>query len=130
MDDLLIVLSCSRVNGGAQMTSDFFKGIIRWNIERNDTKAVLPYFYYDNLSMTAIYTASKAAVRKLIPHPTIHPIEWNPGRCLVAISAYEYRKIDDLPYNALSISFLVSYLKRPIPLLSAIRLFTSSAILC
>lgn len=107
------------------MVSDFFKNTIQWNVERNGTKATLPYFYYDNLSMTAVYTASTSGVRKLIPHPDLHPIEWNPGRCLVAFTAYEYRKIEDRPYNEVSISFPVSYLKRPIPLYSAIKLFTS-----
>lgn len=107
------------------MTSEFFKNTVRWNVERNGTRVNLPYFYYDNLFMTAVYTASTARVRQLIPHPDLHPIEWSPGRCLVAFTAFEYRKVDDLPYNEVSISFPISYRKQPIPLFSAVRALTS-----
>jgi hypothetical protein len=108
------------------MTSEFFKNTVQWNVEKNGTRVSLPYFYYDNLFMTAIYTASTARVRQLIPHPDLHPIEWNPGRCLVAFTAFEYRKIDDLPYNEVSIAFPILYKEQPIPLLSAVRSLTSS----
>jgi hypothetical protein len=106
------------------MTSDFFRGIMRWNVERNGVTRLLPYFYYDSLSLGTVYTASSVEVRKLIPHPDLHPIELTPGRCLAAFAAFEYRHTDVDPYNEVNISFLVSHRMRPIPLLtfaSAVR---------
>jgi hypothetical protein len=100
------------------MTSDFFQGIMRWNIERNGTTRPLPYFYYDNLLLAAAFTASTTKVRKLIPHPDLRPIELAPGRCLVAFAAFEYRKVDFEPYNEVNISFFVSYPRRPFPLIT------------
>ena len=61
------------------MASDFFQNIMRWNIERNGTKGSFPYFYYDNLSLAAVFTASTSKVRKLIPLPDLLPIELTPG---------------------------------------------------
>ena len=61
-----------------------------------------PVFYYDNTSLTAVYTASTRRVRRLLPHPAMNPIEMFPGRCMVAFTAYEYRKTDIGPYNEFS----------------------------
>jgi len=51
----------------------------------------------------AVYTASTRRVRRLLPHPAMNPIEMFPGRCMVAFTAYEYRKTDIGPYNEFSI---------------------------
>lgn len=110
------------------MSSDFFKDMMRWNVERNGTSVLLPYFYYDNLSLAAVYTASTSAVRKLIPHPNMLPIELTPGRCLVAFACFEYRKCDDDPYNEVSISFLVSYRRRPVPLITLARVLRNRVV--
>ena len=39
---------------------DLFKGVMQWEITAKDIsiETKLPVFYYDNTSMTAIYTAS------------------------------------------------------------------------
>jgi hypothetical protein len=75
----------------------------------------LPVFYYDNTSMTAIYTASTDKVRRLLPLPDMHPVEIMGGRALVAFTAFEYRKTDIDPYNEFSISFPITFRKKSIP---------------
>jgi hypothetical protein len=103
------------------MPSDFFHVLMRWNVERHGATRLLPYFYYDNLSLAGVYTASTPAVRSLIPHADLLPIELRPGRCLVAFTAFEYRKTDEEPYNEISISFLVSHRRKPLPLIAVMR---------
>jgi hypothetical protein len=110
------------------MTSDFFQGIMRWNVEKNGATELLPYFYYDIFSMAAVYTASTAKVRDLLPHTDLFPIELTPGRCLVAFAAFEYRKTDKTSYNEVNISFLVSHRRRPYPLLTVARALSSRII--
>lgn len=110
------------------MDSEFFQGIMRWNVERNGTTRLLPYFYYDNLMLAAVFTASTRKVQSLIPHPDLHLIELTPGRCLIAFAAFEYRETTDSPYNEFNISFLVSYLKKPLPLLTLLNAFRSKVI--
>jgi hypothetical protein len=104
------------------MVSEFFQGIVRWEVERNGTKRTLPYFYQDCLSLTAAFTASTAEVRKLIPYRNIHPMELIPGRCVIIFGAYESRVTDIEPFDEVTISFLVTYPRRQIflkPLLGA-----------
>ncbi len=101
------------------MTTDFFRGIKQWEVERNGWKGKLPVFYYDTTSMTVIYTATTAKVKDLLPVAGMHPMELAPGRALVAFTAFEYRKTDIDPYNELAISFPITYAKKPIPFVSA-----------
>ncbi len=107
------------------MRGDIFKGIMQWefpqtakHIRKKTFK--LPVFYYDTTSMTAIYTASTATVKKFMPHPDLYPLELTPGRCMIAFSAFEYRKTDIGPYNEFSIAVLVTRGKKGIPGLSAL----------
>ena len=101
------------------MNSEFFTGIKQWEFERQGAIARLPVFYYDNTSLTAIYTAATPKVKALLPHASMQPIELYPGRCLVAFTAFEYRKTDIDPYNEFSIAFLVSFGRPQIPGLTA-----------
>jgi Acetoacetate decarboxylase (ADC) len=96
---------------------DFFKGVIQWEMMTKDLslEGKLPVFYYDNTSMTAIYTASTEKVRRLLPLPDMHPVEAWLGRALVAFTAFEYRKTDIDPYNEFSISFPITFRKKAIP---------------
>ena len=96
---------------------DFFKGVIQWEMMTKDLslEGKLPVFYYDNTSMTAIYTASTEKVRRLLPLPDMHPVEAWLGRTLVAFTAFEYRKTDIDPYNEFSISFPITFRKKAIP---------------
>jgi len=107
---------------------DFFDDWIRWDFERNGTQRKLPYFYYDNTSMAAVFLASSPKIEQLLPHPNMKPIELIPGRCLVAFAAFEYRKTDFAPYNEVSISFLISFGQRRIPGLTAAKMMLSRTI--
>lgn len=91
----------------------FFDGIYQWHNSEYDVR--LPIFYYDNTSMTAIYTASTKKLKPLLPFADMHPVEMFPGRCLIAFSAFEYRKTDIGSYNEFSIAAMISYGKRSIP---------------
>ncbi len=97
------------------MGTSLFSGIKQWELEWQGHKVKLPVFYYDNSSLTAIYTADTAEVKKLLPLRDMNPIEALPGKSLVAFTAFEYRKTDIGPYNEVSIAFLISFRKRPVP---------------
>jgi hypothetical protein len=95
---------------------DFFKGVIQWEIMTKDSPLTkFPVFYYDNTSMTAIYTASTDKVKRLLPLPDMHPVQAISGRALVAFTAFEYRKTDIDPYNEFSISFPITFRKKAVP---------------
>lgn len=104
-------------------TSRFFQGIHQ--VEHPDYDVKLPIFYYDCSAMTAIYTASTAAVRAQLPSDDMHPVELWPGRCLVAFSGFTYRRTDIGPYNEFSIGALITRGHRSLPglgtLASALR---------
>ncbi len=102
------------------MRGELFKEIKQWEFEQAGRKFKLPVFYYDNTSITAIYTASTRKVKELLPHPAMNPIEMFPGRCLVAFTAFEYRKTDIDPYNEFSIAFLITFGKPQVPGLTAV----------
>ena len=62
-------------------------------------------FYQDAATMNAIFPASLARIRKLLPSPRIHPIRAAPGRALVSITAHEFRASDIGPYNEVGVGF-------------------------
>jgi hypothetical protein len=97
-------------------------------IRRKGASRILPYFYYDTTSLAVIFLASSSKIAELLPHPDMKPVELVPGRCLVAIATFEYRKTDADPYNEVSISFLVSFRQRQIPGITAARMMPSRAI--
>ena len=101
------------------MSGELFKGVKQWEFDWQGRKAKLPVFYYDNTSLTEIFTASTEKVRRLLPHPEMRPIEMYPGRCIVAFTGFEYRQSDIDPYNEFSIAFLVSFGKTTVPGLTA-----------
>ena len=103
------------------MTKDLFDGIKQWEFEAKGMKGKLPVFYYDNTSVTAIYTASTAQVKALLPHPDMRPIELYRHTCLTVFTAFEYRKSDIGPYNEFSIAFPITFRKRQIPGITVIR---------
>ncbi|MBC8434344.1 MAG: acetoacetate decarboxylase family protein [Desulfobacterales bacterium] len=101
------------------MTSEFFKGVKQWPMEGEGGSGKLPCFYYDNTAFTAIYTASTAKVRNLLPKSQMNPVELMPGKCLVSFTAFEYRETDIDPYNEFSVAFLITYNKPQIPGITA-----------
>jgi hypothetical protein len=109
------------------MSKGFFENWTRWYFERNGTQRKLPYFYYDNTSLVAIFLANSSKVKQLLPHHRMKPVEMLPGRCIVAFAAFEYRKTDYEPYNEVSISFLISFGQRHIPGITATKMMLSRA---
>jgi hypothetical protein len=103
------------------MKGDLFRGIVQWEMGNEAGKGKLPCFYYDNTTITAIFTASTKKIRRFLPGKDYHPLEVFPGRCLVAFTAFEYRKTDIDPYNEFSIAILVNFRKRSVPLFSLLR---------
>jgi hypothetical protein len=103
------------------MAGDIFEGIKQWEYEREGTKFLLPGFYRENASVTAVYTAASKAVKALLPHADMTSVELSPGRCMVAFTAFEYKDSDIGPYNEFSIAFLITFRKRQIPLFTAMR---------
>ncbi len=103
---------------------ELFEGVMQWSFpdEVTGKKFPLPVFYQDNLSMSAIYTASTSQVRALLPRAEMHPVELYPGRALMAVTCFEYRKCDIDPYNEVSISFLIGYDSRPLPGLAVLQM--------
>lgn len=70
-----------------------------------------PNFYYDNSSITAIYTADMDRIKDLIPpevRDVVRPISFAPGKGLVAITSYAYHYCDNDNYNELSISVVTT----------------------
>ena len=99
--------------------SDFFNGVKQWAFDWEGRTGKLPVFYYDNTTISAIYTANSRQVKALLPHPKMRPVELLPGKCLVAITCFEYRKTDIDPYNEVSVSFLITYDRPMIPGITA-----------
>jgi hypothetical protein len=70
----------------------------------------LPVRYYDFSWMGAFFTASAAEVLRLLPSNKLKPILLLPGTTMVALTAFEYRKISDVePYNEFAVSIPVQY---------------------
>jgi hypothetical protein len=91
------------------MIGSFFDGWLRLEFERSGTRRTLPYFYYHASSLSAVFAASSSRIKGLLPHPEMKPVEMVPRRCLVVITAFEYRKTDVSPYNEVSIAFLITF---------------------
>ena len=106
------------------MNNEFFKGVKQWEFNLGELSFKLPVFYYDTTTITAIYTASTGKVKKLLPLAQMNPIELSPGKCLVAFTAFEYRRTDIDPYNEFAIAFLVTFDKPQIPFFtSALQIY-------
>jgi len=103
---------------------EFFKGVIQWEMMTKDRsiEGKLPVFYYDNTAMTAIFTASTEKIRRHLPLPEMHPVEVWKDRAMVAFTAFEYRSTDIDPYNEFSISFPITFGKKPIPGLTVLSM--------
>jgi hypothetical protein len=94
---------------------DLFSGVEQWEFDFRGAKQKLPVFYFDNTLVSAVFTAATARVRALLPHPALRPVETLPGRAVVAVTGFEYRRTDIDPYNELLIAFLVTHGRRSIP---------------
>lgn len=98
----------------ARKPGAIFEGVTQWEYGWKSYTAKLPVFYRDSSAVSAIYATRTEAVRPLLRHPSLLPIELVPGTALVAITAFEYRDTDIGPYNELSIAVLAAIGPRPI----------------
>lgn len=59
----------------------------------------LPIRYFDVLSFGGRFSADEGAVRQALPSPRLVPAQAGPGRSLVILAAYDYRRCDLGPYR-------------------------------
>ncbi len=106
-----------------RILSPFFRRLVQTDfpMSRFDRMGKLPVFYYDNTALSLIMTGATRAIKALLPHPDMHPLELYPGRALVAFNAFEYRDSDIDPYGEFSISFPISFARRSWPGLGVLR---------
>jgi acetoacetate decarboxylase len=84
----------------------------------------LPVVVRDATSMSAMFMASTAALRRLIPDARLYVPELFPGRTLCIIAGIEYRDNDLGRYNEASVAFFVKFGgSRPLPLLGLLAGF-------
>lgn len=101
--------------------SAFLNNIQQHQLEWRGAPLLLPVFCYDNTSLSAIFTASTQAAKRLLPNvDKLKLVEVFPGRCLLAINCFQYRRTDIGPYNEVAISLVVKYGGIHIPGFSAL----------
>jgi hypothetical protein len=75
----------------------------------------LPITYADATEITATFTASAARVRELLPAERLQPVQLVPGRALIVLAAWQYRRCAQAdgtagePYNELIVIVPVLY---------------------
>jgi len=80
----------------------------------------VPVFYEDTTSLNAVFTAATERVAELLPDPDLHPVELRRGRCLVSVTAFEYRRSGLGAYNEVAIAASVAFGRRAVRLLDAV----------
>jgi hypothetical protein len=81
----------------------------------------LPVVVRDADAASAMYPVRTAAVRKLLPTPTLHPAEGFPGWAVFVLASIQYTDNDLGSYNEFGVTFLVTHGPRPaLPLLGMI----------
>ncbi|HEU4386037.1 MAG TPA: acetoacetate decarboxylase family protein [Anaeromyxobacteraceae bacterium] len=98
----------------------FFESVAQQEMTLGGLKVLVPVFYQDVTSMNAVLTASTERVADLLPHPDLHPVELRRGRCLLSVTALEYRQSGIGPYNELAIAASVTFGRRAVRLLDAV----------
>ena len=73
----------------------------------------LPVVVRDADAASAMYPVRTAAVRTLLPTPSLHPAEWFPGWAICVLAAIHYEDNDLGSYNEFGVNFLVTYGPRP-----------------
>ncbi len=87
--------------------SPFFEGVTQMDATLIGQTVKLPIFYYGGTSIGAVFPASLARLRRLMPDPRIRPARLVPGVGALAITCFEYADTDIGPYNELAISVLL-----------------------
>ncbi len=86
------------------LDNGFFAEIEHREVPWGERSVYVPVFYQEATTVSAVFSASLRKVRALLPSPRLHPIRVSPRRCLVSISAHEFRRSDIGPYNEVGIS--------------------------
>jgi len=93
------------------MEANFFSGAAKKEVVLSTGMRIeLPVRYYDWSWMSALFPAPVAAVERLLPSGKLKPLLLLPGTTMVALAAFEYRKIAGVePYNEFTLSVPVQY---------------------
>lgn len=70
-----------------------------------------PNFYYKNSRVTVVFTADLDRLRALMPAEVleqVQPLQFWPGRGLVAVTAYAYEYCDNDSYNEIALSIVTN----------------------
>jgi hypothetical protein len=87
----------------------FFEDTPRKILDMAGQSFDFPVFYHDVRFIIATFTAKITALRKLLPHPKLKPIQILPGVAMLGIAAFEYRDTSAGPYNENAITVLVKF---------------------
>lgn len=88
------------------MHSPFFDDVMRWTWAGG---LRVPLFFPALSAMAAVFTASSAEARRLLPDPRMRPVEVAPGRCLLTVAALEYRESDLGAYHEVAIALPIAF---------------------
>jgi hypothetical protein len=98
---------------------DFFEEIEHREVPWGEKTICIPVFYYDAMTMEALFAATLTKLQAWMPSPRMRPLRLTPWHGMISISAMEYRDSDIGPYNEVSISVPFT-LDRPSPILTGI----------
>jgi hypothetical protein len=93
------------------MDERFFAGVeFKEYVSSTGQRVLLPIRYLDFAAMIGVFTAPADKLSGLLPSKRLKPALYTPGKGVVALSAFEYRKLADIePYNEFGISIPVLY---------------------
>ncbi len=94
--------------------NEFFHEIAHRPLPWGQRSICVPVFYYDCMSMDAVYLVRKEKLQPMLPSPRLHPLRITPWHSPIALTCFEYRDTDIGPYNEVAISIPFT-LDRPSP---------------
>ncbi len=98
---------------------DFFEQIEHREVLWDERKIFVPVFYYDSMTMGALFIVPLTKLKERMPSSRMHPLRITPWHGAISITAMEYRETDIGPYNEVSISIPFT-LDRPTPIFTGI----------
>lgn len=99
--------------------SEFYREIEHAEVPWGERSIHVPVFYYDNLSLTALFLAPAEGLQALLPSPRMHPLRVTPGQGVLVLATYQFRDSDLGPYNEVAINIPFT-LDKPTPLFTGI----------
>jgi hypothetical protein len=83
---------------------DFFSEIEHREVPWGQTSIAVPIFYRDVMSLGALFLASTARLRALLPSSRMHPLRITPWHGILSVSVNQFRDSDLGPYNEVAVS--------------------------